>query len=69
MSLASPAFSLGLPSRDLASHESLKELGFRVLKGVVDKEEASQWYAIVRASLGSKGRQQEEVWDLISNRD
>ena len=62
ISLASPGFSQNLPSPDLASDESLKELGFWVLKGVGDKEEASLWYAIVRASLEPTGGQQEEVW-------
>ena len=69
ISLASPVFSHNLASPDLASDESLKELGFRVLKGVADKEEASQWYAIVRASLESTGSQHMEVWNLISNQD
>ena len=58
ISLVSSVFSHNLPSLDLASDESLKELGFRVLKGVVHKEEASQWYTIVRASLESTGSQQ-----------
>ena len=53
----------------MVSDELLKELGFRALKGVVDKEEASHLYAIVRASLDSMGGQQEEVWDLMSNQD
>ena len=69
ISLASPVFSQDLPSPDVASDELLKQLGFRVLKGVVTKEEASQSYAIGRASLDSTGSQQEEVWDLISNKD
>ena len=41
ISLASPVFSHHLPLPDLMLDESLKELGLRVLKGVVDKGEAS----------------------------
>ena len=67
ISLTSPVFSHDLPSSDLAWDELLKQLGFRALKGVVDQEEASLWYAIVRPSLESTGSQREEVWYLISN--
>ena len=67
ISLASPVFSHDFPSPHLASDESLKELSFRMFEGVVDKEEASQRYTVVRPSLESTGSQQEEVWDYISN--
>ena len=69
VSLASPVFSHNLPSPHLSSDESLKELGLRVLKGVVDKEEASQWYAIVRGSLEPTRGQRVEVCDFIFNED
>ena len=67
VSLASTHYSHILPTTELEWNEALRQLRIRRLRGVVDTEEASQWYTTVRASLESTKAKRDEVWDLISN--
>ena len=67
ISVLPPVSPHKLPNPPVDSHKSLRELGFRVCKGVLSPEEASQWYTIVTASLKQVPAQRDAAWDLVSN--
>ena len=67
ISLLPPVSSHELPNPPVDSDDSPRELGFMVCKGVLSPEEASQWYAIVTASLEQAPAQRDGVWDLVSS--
>ena len=62
-----PLSSHELPISPLDSDDSLRELGFWVCKGVLSREEASQWYTIMTASFEQASTQRNAIWDLVSS--
>ena len=64
ISLPPPVFLHELPTHDLESDESLRDLGLRVVWGVGQSKEFEHWYTIL---LDSCGTQPVAVWDLLSN--
>ena len=66
ISLLPPVSSHKLPNPVPSWHDSLRELGSRVCKGVVSPKKASQWYTIVTASL-EEAPAQDAFWDVVSN--
>ena len=52
----------------LEPEHSMRELGFRVSKGGLSPQEASQWYTIVTASLDCAPAQRDAICDLVSNK-
>ena len=64
ISLAAPMFSHELPPHDLASDESLCDLGLWVVRGAVEAKECENWYRIL---IDSCGTQPDAILDLLSN--
>ena len=65
ISLATPVFLHAVPTHDLESDESLRNLGLQVVGGVGQSKAFEDWYHILTNSrLGSKP---DVIWDLLSN--